>query len=572
ALGDSETYAAVCFDVNGSVRRVAAQNDFISIKPTYGTVSRYGTIPVACSGETVSVVAEDAENYKIELVGGKFELRCTNPLTKLEKVKINVFYDPNAMGGFVGYNVGSIELTVSPNIKINLESTRWVKYGENDEYYFKMVKGESSLFSELLIDNFILDGTVIDAAGLTEPGRKFDFIPNENGFVNGLYILDREELPLGTTLTVGDIYNLYTNNDVKATEENKLQIIVELSNGSKMSFNVILLPVDIPFVTYPNLEADDYRDVNISDLLLITENVDWLIENSYYYTITETKPLVNDGGVYSGGTQIGYSLEDLATNSGIQLIDGATYTVDKGQYANYQDGLLGTSPTGADTFVVLTANLGSEGIVDVAGLKIPYLIKIQKELSMGIYYPYDSTAVDSTQTVSDADLKDYESTYVREYISFGANGQVTIDLLETQKNTVPNKSNITSKRITILKGTEEYLDDKAREKIRFEVTKVYCDAITGFMKINDVSRYAKFSSAQNSGQLTIYSNGSQKIRLEIKITAGEGLYAYYYISVGEVPTNMQLRYGAGDPCSINIVANREYDNILNEYTLLQIIP
>ena len=52
-----EAEAAIVFDVNGSVRRAAAQYDLISIKPTYGTVSRFGTIPVACSGETVSVLA-----------------------------------------------------------------------------------------------------------------------------------------------------------------------------------------------------------------------------------------------------------------------------------------------------------------------------------------------------------------------------------------------------------------------------------------------------------------------------------------------------------------------------------
>ncbi|MBQ6810594.1 MAG: hypothetical protein IJO94_04225 [Firmicutes bacterium] len=52
-----EAEAALVFDVNGSVRRAAAQNDLVSIKPTYGTVSRFGTIPVACSGETVSVMA-----------------------------------------------------------------------------------------------------------------------------------------------------------------------------------------------------------------------------------------------------------------------------------------------------------------------------------------------------------------------------------------------------------------------------------------------------------------------------------------------------------------------------------
>ncbi len=52
---------AVCLNVNGSVLRGAAQNGVSAIKPTYGTVSRYGTIPVACSGEAVTVVAKTAD-------------------------------------------------------------------------------------------------------------------------------------------------------------------------------------------------------------------------------------------------------------------------------------------------------------------------------------------------------------------------------------------------------------------------------------------------------------------------------------------------------------------------------
>ncbi len=54
-----EAKAALALDVNGSVRRAAAQSGLCAIKPTYGTVSRYGTIPVACSGECVSVMAND---------------------------------------------------------------------------------------------------------------------------------------------------------------------------------------------------------------------------------------------------------------------------------------------------------------------------------------------------------------------------------------------------------------------------------------------------------------------------------------------------------------------------------
>lgn len=57
-ISDGDAFAAITLDVNGSTRRAAAQTGLVSIKPTYGTVSRFGTIPVACSGETVSITAK----------------------------------------------------------------------------------------------------------------------------------------------------------------------------------------------------------------------------------------------------------------------------------------------------------------------------------------------------------------------------------------------------------------------------------------------------------------------------------------------------------------------------------
>ena len=52
--------AVVGLDVNGTQRRAAALADQVCVKPTYGTVSRFGTIAVACSGETVCVSANTA--------------------------------------------------------------------------------------------------------------------------------------------------------------------------------------------------------------------------------------------------------------------------------------------------------------------------------------------------------------------------------------------------------------------------------------------------------------------------------------------------------------------------------
>lgn len=67
AVKSGKACAAISLDVNGAIRRGAAQAGLICIKPTYGTVSRYGTIPAACSGECVSVTAENAETVSAVL-------------------------------------------------------------------------------------------------------------------------------------------------------------------------------------------------------------------------------------------------------------------------------------------------------------------------------------------------------------------------------------------------------------------------------------------------------------------------------------------------------------------------
>jgi len=62
-----DVLASVSLDVNGTPRRAAAISDKVYIKPTYGTVSRYGTIPAACSGETVGVTAKNADDARLVL-------------------------------------------------------------------------------------------------------------------------------------------------------------------------------------------------------------------------------------------------------------------------------------------------------------------------------------------------------------------------------------------------------------------------------------------------------------------------------------------------------------------------
>ena len=60
-VADGEVRAALNVDLNGAPRRAAAIKGVTFVKPTYGTVSRYGVIAAACSGEQIGVTAKNVD-------------------------------------------------------------------------------------------------------------------------------------------------------------------------------------------------------------------------------------------------------------------------------------------------------------------------------------------------------------------------------------------------------------------------------------------------------------------------------------------------------------------------------
>lgn len=83
--------AIVSLDVNGAPRRVAAQCGLVFAKPTYGIVSRYGTVPVACSGECVGVMAGTAADCRetLSVLVGKDERDGTMHADEICKKAVN---------------------------------------------------------------------------------------------------------------------------------------------------------------------------------------------------------------------------------------------------------------------------------------------------------------------------------------------------------------------------------------------------------------------------------------------------------------------------------------------------
>ena len=72
---EGKVKAALGVDMTGAPRRAAAIAGTDFLKPTYGTVSRYGIISCAASGEQVGVYANDVSGIKdiMEVIAGEDE-------------------------------------------------------------------------------------------------------------------------------------------------------------------------------------------------------------------------------------------------------------------------------------------------------------------------------------------------------------------------------------------------------------------------------------------------------------------------------------------------------------------
>ena len=88
-LANSVVDAVVGLDVNGTQARAAALAGHVHLKPTYGCVSRFGTVAVACSGETVDITARSAEDVQrlLDVLAGHDDSDGTS-LTQEECVRL----------------------------------------------------------------------------------------------------------------------------------------------------------------------------------------------------------------------------------------------------------------------------------------------------------------------------------------------------------------------------------------------------------------------------------------------------------------------------------------------------
>ena len=90
-VAEGTVTAALGVDMNGSPRRAASLSGVSFLKPTYGTVSRYGVISCAASGEQIGVYAQNTKGIQeiMEIIAGHDEKDGTS----LKNESYNYFID-----------------------------------------------------------------------------------------------------------------------------------------------------------------------------------------------------------------------------------------------------------------------------------------------------------------------------------------------------------------------------------------------------------------------------------------------------------------------------------------------
>ena len=425
-----------------------------------------------------------------------------------------------------------INFTLRPNITRNPDSTMWVLY--KGEYYLKLVNDETYTFDTIL-DAFVVvdDGSTTITKNLEIESTNNIVVQGQNIQIQGVNnnIIDSEIGIL--TLSNGDS-----------------------SNGDSIEFNILLLPFDIPYVIYPNALDVEYDLYNLLD-------IDYIVDEGLYYTLE---------GAGLEGTDILIETDEEITDGvyGIRYVSGMQLSVrnldesDRNIYAYFEGTNLITQPVGRDTFIIVEArlNLASDSLV------IPYLIQIKKVLDIHIYYPYTTAFSQNTNLSGSALYGNVQDiTFDIEYLSFAENGTASVDLLEKFDDLIPNSTN-GSQRVVIGRisdGTFTEMEDNMPSlTLTFTISEV-AYYYYGWQTAANPGQYASISSGiHGNSVININRGGAQYVRVKVQMTTQNGLEAYYYISVGEIPTlNFTERTSGGvyspdiQDISLEDVANGE---------------
>ena len=251
-LKSGEGLAAVVLDVNGAPRRAAAQSGLVNVKPTYGTVSRYGTIPVACSGETVSVSATTAEKCEeiLKVILGHDDKDGTS----LPEDTIKGIFASSSAAKKVALPKGLLE-SVDSDVKAQIDN--FVKILEQNG--IEVCEIEDSLLKTARIAwNILMSAELCNNVSRYD-GVKYGYRANSFSNIDELYTNSRTEAfgeLLKTTIIFGS-ETLSTENYMKVYDKalRMRRVISEYFNELFKEYDAVLMPA-VSFAAYSKEQVE----------------------------------------------------------------------------------------------------------------------------------------------------------------------------------------------------------------------------------------------------------------------------------------------------------------------------
>ncbi|HWT40421.1 MAG TPA: Asp-tRNA(Asn)/Glu-tRNA(Gln) amidotransferase subunit GatA [Dongiaceae bacterium] len=125
-------------DTGGSIRQPASFNGVVGVKPTYGTVSRYGVVAMASSTDTIGVLASNTEDAELvmAIMSGRDRKDATTLPDFFEPTGLS---EPKRIGVIKEFMTDDVDPEVRANVQAYIDTMK-AKGHTVDEVSLPMVK------------------------------------------------------------------------------------------------------------------------------------------------------------------------------------------------------------------------------------------------------------------------------------------------------------------------------------------------------------------------------------------------------------------------------------------------
>lgn len=260
-------------DTGGSVRQPADFCGIIGLKPSYGTISRYGLIAYASSFDQIGIFGKSLDDVAVTLdvIAGPDEFDSTAKQTrtfklednKLDHKKLKICYFTNAL------DHPSLDVQIRDQIKGFIERLT------SDGY---QVQGTEFELLDYIVPAYYVLTTAEASSNLSRyDGIKYGYRnPNPENDLSDLYKLTRSEgfgaevkrrILLGTFVLSSGYYDAYFT---KAQKVRKL--LVEKTKAIFNEYDAIILPT-VPAPAYKLGEKKDPVEIFLADIYTVYANL-----------------------------------------------------------------------------------------------------------------------------------------------------------------------------------------------------------------------------------------------------------------------------------------------------------